>query len=67
MFELGMPKLEKYAKSNPLLKERYPIPPKEEENKIIRIALFVSESVMDVFFECEEIRAFIENIIQLSY
>ena len=67
MFELGMPKLEKYAKSNPLLKERYPIPPREAENKIIRIALFVSESVTDVFFECEEIRALIENIIQLSY
>ena len=52
MFELGIPKLEKYAKSNPLLKERYPIPPREAENKIIRIALFVSESVTDVFFEC---------------
>ena len=51
MFELGMPKLEKYANSNPLLKERYPIPPREAENKIIRIALFVSESVTDVFFE----------------
>ena len=51
MVELGIPKLEKYASSNPLLKERYPTPPSEEENIIIRIALFVSESVMDVYFE----------------
>ena len=51
MVALGISKWEKYARSNPLLKERNAIPPRDEEITIMRIAYFVSESVTNVFPE----------------
>ena len=53
MVELGIPKNEKQAKSNPLLKETNDIPPNDVEIKIMRIAYFVSESVMIFFYKCD--------------
>ena len=51
MVELGMPNWEKYASSNPLLKERKAIPARDDEITIMCIANFVSESVTNVFSE----------------
>ena len=52
-----------FTRSNPLLKEGYDIPPREAVSKIMRIAFFVSESVIDVFAECcEKMELFSTNI-----